>query len=213
MANAALFMPPAALRPGPPPLALEKGDRGPDVSSHQGDNIDWSRVARAGFKFAFIKATEGTDYTNPYFEADWSEVRAAGLLRGAYHFARPNDNGPEDEAAYFLSRVQADLSDLLILDIEDGDGDLGDWCRRWSLAVTASFGYLPWFYSGAPFMQSHGLTNVRVSVRFAGLWLADYREAVPQVPLAWKRITFWQYTDRESVDGVQSACDCSVYLP
>ena len=41
---------------------------GIDVASHQhpgGAAIDWNTVAASGQKFAFVKATEGTNYTNP----------------------------------------------------------------------------------------------------------------------------------------------------
>jgi hypothetical protein len=39
---------------------------GLDVSSWQG-NVNWSNVAANGAKFAYVKATESTNYTNPYF--------------------------------------------------------------------------------------------------------------------------------------------------
>ncbi|WP_344447756.1 GH25 family lysozyme, partial [Kitasatospora nipponensis] len=38
--------------------------KGLDVSSYQG-NVNWSSVAANGAKFAYVKATEGTGYTNP----------------------------------------------------------------------------------------------------------------------------------------------------
>ena len=37
-----------------------------------------------------IKATEGTTVDNAWFADDWADARAAGLYRGAYHFARPS---------------------------------------------------------------------------------------------------------------------------
>ncbi|WP_263454529.1 GH25 family lysozyme [Streptomyces sp. LS1784] len=39
---------------------------GLDVSGYQG-NVNWSSVSANGAKFAYVKATEGTGYTNPYF--------------------------------------------------------------------------------------------------------------------------------------------------
>src|ERR1700709_2017890 len=68
------------------------GIRGPDVASHQhpgGYVINWSRTEAAGAKFAFVKATEGRTYTNPYFASDFASVVSVGMVRGAYHFARP----------------------------------------------------------------------------------------------------------------------------
>ncbi len=54
----------------------------------------------AGLRFAYVKATEGGDWTDPRFEKNWREARRAGLRVGAYHFfsfcrpaaARPSSN-------------------------------------------------------------------------------------------------------------------------
>ena len=59
---------------------------GVDVSKYQGD-IDWRAVHASGTKFAWIKATEGGDRFDEYFTANWNGAKAAGVPRGAYHFA------------------------------------------------------------------------------------------------------------------------------
>lgn len=59
--------------------------QGIDVSDHQG-TIDWNAVRQAGQIFTFVKATDGITWTDPEFAANWSAAKAAGLLRGAYHF-------------------------------------------------------------------------------------------------------------------------------
>ena len=47
---------------------LEEGERyGIDVSAHQ-DGIDWRRVADDDITFAYIKATEGGDFTDDRFD-------------------------------------------------------------------------------------------------------------------------------------------------
>jgi lysozyme len=58
---------------------------GIDVSKFQGD-IDWNAVANSGIKFAWIKATEGGDYADARFQANWEGAKAAGIPHGAYHF-------------------------------------------------------------------------------------------------------------------------------
>src|SRR5437763_12676400 len=62
--------------------------RGIDVSNWQG-SIDWSKVAAVGVRFAFLKASQGTTYTDPTYAANRSAARAAGARAGAYHFAVP----------------------------------------------------------------------------------------------------------------------------
>lgn len=59
--------------------------QGVDVSWHQGA-IDWRTLATDDVAFAYIKATEGGDYVDPMFAANWRQAGEAGLYRGAYHF-------------------------------------------------------------------------------------------------------------------------------
>jgi len=55
---------------------------GIDVSYYQG-TIDWSRVAAAGTKFAFIRVSDGTTFHDPKFDSYWTGSKNAGLIRGA----------------------------------------------------------------------------------------------------------------------------------
>lgn len=201
--------PSAPVPPAPPGPGLSPGDRGPDVSSYQ-PNVDWAQVAGAGYRFAFVKATESTNYTNPYFAQDWPAITANGLVRGAYHFARPADSSPLEQAAYFLAVVAPQAGDLLVLDFEVGDGDLSGWAIGFAQASQ-----LPvMLYSGVPFMRAHGLDTPEVASAFGNtLWVAAYQANKPELPHGWPELTFWQFSDGEAVPGVQGACDCSIYLP
>src|SRR5437763_14920808 len=103
--------------------------RGPDVSTFQGEAIDWRAVKAAGASFAFCKATEGTGLVDSTFRRNWSAIKDAGLLRGAYAVRRP-DLGPTPEAAarFFLGTVEALApGDVLILDLDLGNGNLSPW--------------------------------------------------------------------------------------
>jgi len=70
------------------------------VSAHQGA-IDWDRVGRDGITFAFIKATEGRDFTDERFDENGGGAGEAGLDRGAYHFFTLCTPGA-DQARHFL---------------------------------------------------------------------------------------------------------------
>jgi lysozyme len=66
--------------------SLKNGEHyGIDVSHHQ-NKIDWPAVANDHITFAYIKATEGDDYVDSAFQANWIEARNAGLDVGGYHF-------------------------------------------------------------------------------------------------------------------------------
>ncbi|MBL0015595.1 MAG: hypothetical protein IPP17_03940 [Bacteroidetes bacterium] len=94
--------------------------RGIDVSRYQG-KIEWAKVKQAGIRFAFIKATEGTDYVDPYFAVNWDEAKDKGIARGAYHFFRPAQDG-KAQAEHFLKQVKWTKGDLPpVLDLEVTD--------------------------------------------------------------------------------------------
>jgi GH25 family lysozyme M1 (1,4-beta-N-acetylmuramidase) len=60
-------------------------------------------VAGASGAFAYVKATEGTAYVNPYFAQQYNGAYQAGLVRGAYHFATPNTSDGPSQANYFVN--------------------------------------------------------------------------------------------------------------
>lgn len=76
--------------------------RGVDVSSYQGE-IDWRVLSEQGIKFAYIKATEGSSFTDESFVRNWRDARAIeGLAVGAYHFMSFESPGTA-QADNFLS--------------------------------------------------------------------------------------------------------------
>ena len=95
-----------------------------DVSNNNGP-INWPAVAASGVEAAVIKASEGTVFADPWFSANWHEAKAAGLVRGAYHYGRPSVCSGHEEAAFLLQTV-GDVGglqpgDFLALDLEDPD--------------------------------------------------------------------------------------------
>lgn len=188
---------------------------GPDVSSHQG-YVDWAAVRAAGCSFGFTKATGGAWYQNPTLAANWQSMAAAGLTRGCYHFAFESSGqplpgpGPIAEADYFLSTI-APLGlvrgDMLVLDIEQGAGNLGQWALDWCRRVEQVAGFPPLIYTGAWFSNPHGFADVPELARY-GLWLADYgASAWPPAPQPWPSAAFWQFTDRATVPGISTPAD------
>ena len=86
------------------------GTLGMDVSSHQ-QNLDWVSAYAAGSRFAYVKATEGTYYTNPYFAQQYNGSAQVGMVRGAYHFANPSTSSGADQARYFVQNGGAWTAD------------------------------------------------------------------------------------------------------
>ena len=111
--------------------------------------INWFAVRGSGNAFAMLKATEGLSYVNPYFVPDSLLMRAAGVARGTYHYARPN-LPPEPQAALYSTVVlgQNGTLDLPpVLDIENSGGlppaALINWTHRYLDTVQSLTGRLP----------------------------------------------------------------------
>lgn len=96
---------------------------GLDVSAHQGE-IDWAKVSADGFTVAYIKATEGTGYTDATFQQNWDGARAAGLTTGAYHYFTLCSPGAEQAASFLAAAPPDDAALPPALDLEfDGACD------------------------------------------------------------------------------------------
>ncbi|WP_322902969.1 glycoside hydrolase family 25 protein [Paenibacillus campi] len=191
--------------------------QGIDVSHWQG-NIDWNRVKAAGKQFVFIKATEGKSYRDQQFLSNVSGARAVGLLVGAYHFVNAvNVVDAKLEAANFVTRLQdaggtASFELPPVMDYESNPGNLN---KRSINAVALAFlqeverlgGRKPIVYTGNAFAQ-----NFEPALSDYDLWIARYSNTrVPDDAPAWKRWSFWQYTDSGQVSGIGGGVDLNVY--
>ncbi len=93
--------------PGPiPGTGVRVRHLGIDASHHQGA-INWRAVANDGISFAYLKATEGTSYSDPTFAQHRAEALDLGLRVGGYHYFQLCSPGA-DQAAHFAS-VLGDL--------------------------------------------------------------------------------------------------------
>lgn len=98
-----------------------------DVSSNNHPNgfkFDYQGAADAGYGMAYVKATQGDYYTNPYMAQDVAGFQAAGLKVGIYHYFDPAVS-IEAQATYFLrygmKQVHSDL--MPVVDYEMGSPD------------------------------------------------------------------------------------------
>lgn len=202
--------------PAEPPASTEL-PVGYDVASYQG-YPNWMSVAASGAAFAITKATEGVDYTNPTFAYNFAAIKASGLARGAYHFARPDLSAPENEAAYFWSVVGPHIAvgDLLALDLEDYQGSLSNrpgevagWALRFLKYLEQLAGFPPLLYVSPSVISQYGLTDPQFA-RY-GLWLAAWGTSFPSTPLPWPVIAFWQASDHGQVAGINGYVDVDYF--
>jgi lysozyme len=184
--------------------------RGIDVSNHQ-QAINWPQVAASGITFAVIKATDGDTFIDPYWSRNWQPARAAGLARGAYHYAELYD--AVTEARWFCAQVQdLQAGDFLALDLEvepDNGGDLSAWALTWLKTVQALTGVKPWLYTYWGFVGAY-LTNAALADY--PLWIADLSAAPPAPPPPWGLISMWQYSWTGNVPGITGNVDMDTFF-
>lgn len=197
---------------------------GIDVS-YWDSGIDWPKVRATGQRFMFTKATEGDFYADPTFAANWSGAKAAGLLRGAYHFFRCNVD-PNKQAKKFIDYVKTvkDNGELPpVLDLESHDGQPKDKiisrAKTWLDEVEKAFGRKPIIYSGQYFLQDYFSEAGGGPPKWAKdypLWLAQYPNTYvdgqqPFLPRGWFKWTFWQYSEKGRVNGINASVDLNVF--
>ncbi len=190
---------------------------GIDVSHFNG-SIEWPAAADAGEHFAYMKATDGVNTTDAYFIDNWRGSAAAGLLRGAYHFFRPESDA-NAQADNFLAKLTAANGSPALnpgdlpptLDVEVSDGVSADaiivGATAWLTKVEAATGRTPFIYTYGSFWVS-SVGHAPGLSRFP-LWIARYG-AAPVTPATWTRWTIWQFSTQQ-VAWHKGAMDSDAY--
>ncbi|MDF8264818.1 lysozyme [Luteipulveratus flavus] len=179
---------------------------GIDVSSHQGD-VDWATYWGQGVRFAYTKATEGDYYVSPNFTQQYNGSYDVGMIRGAYHFATPNDSSGATQADYFISHGGGWSRDGKtlpgVLDIEYNpygatcyglsQSAMVSWIKAFTDRYRSRTGRDAIIYSTTDWWT----TCTGNSAAFGGtnpLWIAKYAGSAGTLPNGWGYYTFWQYT-------------------
>lgn len=186
--------------------------RGIDVSIYQG-SIDWSAVAKAGVKFAIIRASHGIT-SDDHFSGNWTGALGAKVKRGAYHYFVPTDD-VQAQVDIFLKQVgklaPGDLAPAL--DLEDpaawasiAKADRMPLVKKWLDAVEAALGIKPMIYCSLNFVGQ--VFDDATALGDYVLWIAYYApDPLPTIPSVWKAWLFWQWSSKTTVDGIVGKVD------
>ena len=187
---------------------------GIDVSKWQGQ-MDWSKAARSGARFAFIRAGSadgrtGVNYPDFQFQRNAAEAPKANILTGAYWFFRPQFD-VNRQAEYFCNLlVGKDLQLPPVLDVEIGGYSKTVMARRVRAcleAIKVITGKTPIVYTRATIWNpSIGLQSW---AKDYPLWVARYTmlkhpwadDPAKLQPLGWTDWTFWQWSADENRRG------------
>lgn len=194
---------------------LEKNDGktvGLDVSEYQG-KIRWSYVdtleGKYPLRFVFIRATVGNNRVDLQYNKNWLGAKENKMIRGAYHYYRPNENSLE-QAELFIKTVKLNKGDLPpVLDIEKLPKNqsverLKIGLRRWLKVVELHYGVKPIIYTGERYYDDF-LKDQFSDYLF---WIANYNFYREEIQDEW---LFWQFTEKATVPGIKGNVDVNIY--
>lgn len=194
---------------------LEKSEGktiGLDVSEYQ-EKISWSYVDTLEQKypidFVFIRATVGNDRVDSQFKRNWLGAKENKMIRGAYHYYRPNENSIE-QAELFIQTVTLKKGDLPpVLDIErlpknQSIDSLKIGLKRWLTKVESHYKVRPIIYTGEKYYDDF------LKEEFSDylFWIANYNFYQEQIQDEW---LFWQFTEKAKVPGIKTNVDINIY--
>lgn len=215
--------------PERPALGLPDRLDGIDVSSCQGENIDYAKVAAAGFRFAIVKASEGIAGTDPDAARHRAGFHAAGMITLPYHFLHPSQGAPALQVRNlvralgdtwpgrvcldFETRQAPESNSELVRFLEEAVGE----CMQWGVLAPVVYGYPAFFASLQPELGRSEILGC------CPLWMAyipgsePYTPSpgeVPHVPIPWQAAAAWQYGGNNGwrVPGIQTPCDRDLFM-
>jgi lysozyme len=183
-----------------------------DVSEYQG-KINWEATKSVEdtfqLKFVFIRATAGKDKVDSRFNQNWKNAKENGLIRGAYHYYRPNENSIQ-QATNFIKTVKLQKGDFPpVLDIENlpktqSIDSLKVGLKRWLTKVEDHYNVKPIIYSGESYYKDF------LDDEFDGytFWIANYNFFLEDIKDHW---TIWQFTEKGTVPGIEGPVDINIY--
>ena len=180
--------------------------KGIDISSYQGNNINFNAVKADGIEAVIVKATESINYTNMYFDSHTQGVINAGLKLGFYHFFRGQGIV---EADYFCDTI-APYKDKMaikpVIDVEVPLADINNQVLAFINRVKERLGIDCIIYSGAYF-AGENLNDTRL-LKYP-IWIAHYDVSEPAQKGIWVNgnVAGHQYSSEALINGISGPCD------
>ena len=190
---------------------------GIDVSRHN-QGVNWSRAAKNGISFAFIKATEGKDDGDRRFTEFWQAAKRANMPRSAYHFyyfCAP----AKAQAANYIRRVPKNDSSLPpVLDVEWNPKsptctmraprkEVLRVLKTWLKTIERHYGQRPVIYTTVDFYADNFSDGALKDYPF---WLRSVT-AQPKYKYAGRDWVFWQYSGTGRVPGIEGDVDLNLF--
>ena len=189
--------------------------QGIDVSNWQG-YIDYARVKNSGIEVVYIKASQGSNIKDAYFDLNYENAKRNGLKVGFYHFlTATNIEEAEREARFFSSVISGKVPDCrLVLDYEVFGGvsvtEINEIAKAFLETTKRLTNKEVMIYSDL--FNSQSVFSKELANEYP-LWIADYttREILERARSNWNGWIGWQYTDRGRISGINGSVDRDIY--
>lgn len=197
-----------------------------DVSKYQGD-IDWKEVKASGIDYAIIRAGyrgygTGNIKTDEKFSVNIQGALDAGIDVGIYFFSQAiNESEAIEEACYTLELIEGyDISLPIAIDYEYASNGQGLTGRLYDAKLSKDsatricntfcktikqHGYSAMVYANKSMLESN--LNTSQIVDKYDIWLAHYASETSYTGY----YTFWQFSQSERVEGIDSFVDMSFW--
>lgn len=186
--------------------------QGIDVSVYQGD-IDFGLVRAYGIEVVYIRAGEGYNYIDPYFEQNYTNALNAGLKIGYYHYVTAsNIEEAQAQAEFFYSLINDKTIDCYpAMDFESFPGlsveEINEIGAAYMERLSSLLGYTAAIYSDVNNVE----TVWDASFSQYPLWVAEYGTDMPQSIGNWEDWSGFQYSDMGNVNGIDGYVDLDYF--
>lgn len=193
-------------------LPLEYNIYGIDISRHQG-RINWDKVKKgrpgeAPISFVYMKATEGSDFTDTTFGNNFSNAQKHGFIRGAYHYFGTASKGLA-QAEMFIKTVKLQKGDLPpMVDVEEKAKDMKKYIQELKIFINRieeHYGVKPIVYTYKKYKEKHLQDSFFDKYP---LWLAHYYVNSLKTDDKW---IIWQCSDIGNVAGIPNDVDINIF--
>ena len=188
---------------------------GIDVSNWQGF-IDYTEVRNTGIDIVYIKASQGSNIKDPYFETNYENAKAAGLKVGFYHFLTATTTEEAvQEANFFASVITGKIPDCkLVLDYEIFGGTdvttINQIAETFMSTVQEITGKEIILYSDLSNAQDVFGTDLAEKYE---LWIAyygDYND-LSDYQTSWAEYIGVQFSDTGNINGISGNVDRDLF--
>lgn len=164
-----------------------------------------------GADAVIVKATEGTNFVDPYCDQIVQQCKSAGLPWGFYHFASDNWWATE-EARYFVDNCRSYFGHgIPVLDWEGTQSV--EWVNKFVEHVHEETNVWPWIYANpCRFVQGVNPNCAR--------WVASYPDVASPTwsqaqgwdcPAADGNVVAWQFCSDGAVNGIAGNVDLDLF--